>query len=237
MRSDHRGLPADLSQKVRSIAEDLTKLEINTVFKPQMTAQKMPPARHALIDIAENYSRELQLLVPGYTPITVYCHIETFDQLRETASTAIKTWQIPLEGNTMEEEARLIMLERIKRSCDLLKGILANIAKRKNTLLDQKLTRLDIVKQQPPPLPLVPDELVIIRKIWDVGTEEVAMQTVIQLDGDVVTRVQPRFAVPDCKVLHDIHRDDVDISLRGWRNLIMTVTEFFKSILETVKPF
>lgn len=229
-----------LSQQVRSIAENLTTLEINTVLKPQMTARKMPPARHALIDIAETYNRKLQLLAPGSAWIGVYCHIDTFDQLREAADTVIKAWRPPPGGNTSEDESRLIMLERIKRNCDMLKGILAKVAGRKDALLDKKLSRTDIVEQQPPSLPLVADELVAIRKIWDVGTEEVVMQTIVQLDGDVVTRVQPRFAIPDCKVLHEIHRDGVDISLRGWSHLMMTVTQFFKSfksILTTIKPF
>jgi hypothetical protein len=52
------------------------------------------------------------------------------------------------------------------------------------------------------------------------------MQTVIQIDGDVVNRIQPGRETGEHKPLHDLHKDAVDISFRYWRWLIEALGRF-----------
>lgn len=100
---------------------------------------------------------------------------------------------------------------------------------------DNNYTRTEIENNQPP-FPLTSNELVTIRKAWEIGTEKIAMQTVIQLDGDVVTRISPEYAKPDKKVIHEIHQQGVSISMKAWGELVGVVKEFFEKIVGLFAP-
>ena len=60
-------------------------------------------------------------------------------------------------------------------------------------------------------------DLVAIRKAWDISTEVVLMQTVVQIDGDVVNRFQLGLDPAENEQLQAMHGKTVDISLRYWR--------------------
>lgn len=90
------------------------------------------------------------------------------------------------------------------------------------------------IEQERPPFPLTVDELVTIRKAWEIGTEVVAMQTVIQLDGDVVTRVNPEYATAEKEdeIIRTIHSDSVKVSVGYWHQLVGLVKDFFENIIK-----
>lgn len=83
-------------------------------------------------------------------------------------------------------------------------------------------TRFEIIRWSKPLHPLMKQsELVMVRKIWEVGTEVIAMQTTIQVDGDVITRLNPNYL--DEKIyekLSDYHKEGVNIALRYWGDLV-----------------
>ena len=85
-----------------------------------------------------------------------------------------------------------------------------------------QFTRLEIVSLSDPLSPLMrQSELVMVRKIWEVGTEVIAMQTTIQVDGDVITRLNPDYL--DNKAyqkLSDYHKDGVNMALTYWGSLV-----------------
>lgn len=128
-----------------------------------------------------------------------------------------------LKGKISEEEMRGLraavrefrpeeraVLHRIKRNCDQFKVI----AKR---LPDQTITR------DCPDDRFQPTEIIQIRKAWDIGVEIILMQTVIQLDGDVLNRFQAGMDGPEKSQLHALHASAVDLSFRYWRGLIDAV--------------
>ncbi len=80
------------------------------------------------------------------------------------------------------------------------------------------------------------NELSIIRKAWELGTQEIAMQTVIQLDGDVVTRIQPEFMRGINKDLFDIHNQGVATSIKYWKTLVSLIQDFIKTIWKLMLP-
>jgi hypothetical protein len=72
-------------------------------------------------------------------------------------------------------------------------------------------------------LDLTPQQITLIRKAWEIGTERIVLQTVIQIDGDVTTRLSERFARnPNDTLLH-IHNDSIEVSTRFWSNLVKTL--------------
>lgn len=224
-------------EHVKNIARDLINLEVNTILKPNMTGRKMPKPRHALIDIAKNYNRKLiELGYPLSEEPENLGSYDSFQAIREMANTGIKTFRKTAKERklTPVEDKDLIMLFRIKTMSDQIKGIFNSLNNRGVETWDNDYTREGIEGEQPP-FPLRPDEIVMIRKIWEMGLEEIAMQTIIQLDGDVITRIQPQYAVMADKTLHELHSQGVSTSLRYWRELINILKSFAQTISQSLK--
>ena len=70
------------------------------------------------------------------------------------------------------------------------------------------------------PAPEIPIETTVqIRKAWDVGTETVLLQTSVQVDGDVITRISPSIEVPERDFLLSLHNGSVQTGLGQWKAL------------------
>jgi hypothetical protein len=80
---------------------------------------------------------------------------------------------------------------------------------------------------------LLPDELVMLRKTWDIGLQQIVYQTVIQLDGDVITRIQSAFAEPNERNRHllEIHTTAVATSTAFWKGLVDLIGSFLSGIV------
>ncbi len=225
---------AAISRKVKKVVRNLTHLEVNTIIKPNMTGRKMPHPRHALIEIAKRYIQKLAVL--GH-PIHNNKEIkpgsyESFDIIREKADEAIKLYEKKIldKKPDQDEEIDFVMLLRIKTMSDQIKGIFNNLRLRNLETWDNNYSHNE-VEEKHPPLPLETDEIVLIRKIWEMGIEEVAMQTIIQLDGDMITRIQTKYANAQNSVIHKIHNESIRVSLKVWAGLIDIVKDFFQILV------
>jgi len=56
------------------------------------------------------------------------------------------------------------------------------------------------------------------------------MQTVVQLDGDVINRIQKSYADPKYKYIHDIHNSNVNVSVQFWNMVANTVATFLGTL-------
>ncbi|MBZ0108088.1 MAG: hypothetical protein K8F52_05430 [Candidatus Scalindua rubra] len=75
-------------------------------------------------------------------------------------------------------------------------------------------------------LDLTTEQVTLLRKAWEVGTERIVLQTVIQIDGDVTTRIAERFLEnPDKNVVLKIHNDSITTSTSFWTNLMKAMGE------------
>jgi hypothetical protein len=74
-------------------------------------------------------------------------------------------------------------------------------------------------------LDLTIDQITLIRKAWELGTEQIMLQTVIQIDGDVTTRMSERFAMDFNQTVFDIHNNSISTSTLFWANLVKTLSE------------
>lgn len=215
-------MTSNFKDSIAEIAQDLFNLEINTIIDENITGTKMPGPRHALIDIAKAYVAAL--ILQGFDcnlsekePPGCYASFKKIGglvhsylaQLAQTASTA------PLDDDA---KSRLAVLDRINTKCAQLAAMMLEWQKRGLPDWDNVLDRDGVADAET--LKLSPKELVLIRKTWELGTAQVAMQTVVQLDGDVVTRIHPRFAQAGWSGLHRVHHKGVNVSLAMWRELI-----------------
>lgn len=69
-----------------------------------------------------------------------------------------------------------------------------------------------------------PDITIMIRKAWDLGTAKVRMQTVMQVDGDIMQVFAPGADV-DGPLVMQMHKDAVKDSLSQWRTLFSILAE------------
>jgi len=82
--------------------------------------------------------------------------------------------------------------------------------------------RMNVIKD----LDLTTEQVTLLRKAWEVGTERIVLQTVIQIDGDVTTRIAERFLKnQDKSVVLKIHNDSITTSTSFWSNLIRAMGE------------
>jgi hypothetical protein len=73
------------------------------------------------------------------------------------------------------------------------------------------------------PYTMPPSDFLAIRKVWEIGTAEIVAQTVIALDGDVVTRLTPAMIRPESRALAELHRQGVATSVDYWNALVTTL--------------
>jgi hypothetical protein len=241
----------DFKESLRTVARDLFNLEINTVIKDSMTARKMPDPANAILDIAQTYATKLlELDVPlGYAfaerdpdfqkPVKQWSKEpfsydrlvisdDTFGRLR-WASVA---GQRGLENLAADDR---IVLVRIAGNCDQLKGLLQRIEESLKSAGIAGENRRDLNRrmasnQSRSLLRLQPADLTAVRKMWEVGVEKVVMQSVIQLDGDVITRIQRRYVEQEQRHVFEFHRMSVDLSVRFWGIMANTVAVFLGSL-------
>lgn len=234
----------------RALAQDLFSLEINTILKPQITGGQMPLVRFALCQVARAYASkmvEFGVVTPGELDADeggIPGGFDTFDALRERARDA---QNLAGQPETDEERARFYMLSRIRGNCDRIKQIfelrkkevadrIAGQAEPDPKDWDNPYTKRQLVAGLRdgtiPDMRLDREDYSRLRKIWEIGTEEIAMQTVVKLDGDVVSRIQPRFADKDFEMLHKIHAGSVDVSLRYWNGLVEILVSFIGAVFK-----
>ncbi len=230
---------------LKQIARDLMNLEVNTIVKPNMTGRKMPKPRHALVDIAQNYQRKLMQMELWPEDADVFMgSYDGFDLIREQAAIGIKSVRKKKRKEAFSKEEvdeldlDLVMLFRIQKMSDQIKGVFSALKGRNlkawekdKAVWENNMSRDDIESRHPP-MPLTTDELVLIRKIWEMGLEQIALQTIIQLDGDVLTRIQPKYALENetARTLQSIHSQNVSTSLRFWNQLIGVLRDFITGL-------
>jgi hypothetical protein len=122
-------------ERFNDIAIDLFSIEVNTILRDNITAQKMPTPRHALIDIGKAYKKAMEQMEKAYGDdhdIAELIQIDEyygsfigFSALREWASRLLKASH---RGEIILSNENLSVLPRIKDNSDLLKGMFTNLA-------------------------------------------------------------------------------------------------------------
>ena len=270
--------------RLAEVGRDLTKIEVNTVFKDGMTGRKMPWFPHALIDIAQTYvdalermgvpqarleallalpepvreaglesdrrdvHPERQAVLAGRAAVdTRFVAIDngwdTFDKLRWAAD--LMLGRIEQAGaHKAPPPYRLApgdtsLLRRIRGNCDQIKAMLerlrtdpawlpylwdeppATIAQRRPT--GKGKNRFGLISGEAPTtdLPrLDGEDATRIRKIWEIGAEHIVAQTVIQIDGDVITRIQDGLSDQQIQSVMLLQKSGVDTGVGYWKTLL-----------------
>ncbi|HHG85599.1 MAG TPA: hypothetical protein ENJ82_12700 [Bacteroidetes bacterium] len=140
--------------------------------------------------------------------------------------------EVDAAGSTLESRKKALMLIRIKDMCDQLKHLLMDAKSpfsRTDLLEMEKGNSIDLK-----PLILTSTQLTVLRKIWEIQTEVIVMQSIMQLDGDVLNRVNPDYLknIKTSKVLFEMHNRGLTTSLGFWGELVDLVKHFFSAFVK-----
>lgn len=240
----------------QGLLENLLNLEINTITRPGITGRKMPPPAVALVEISEVYEvalttsllqRNATIALAPPPPVTPNNKpsAATFQNLAHSARDSSRNGNPALddiagggaqEGRPEGQVANsrrttgpaaapdAVIYRRIAGNCERLREILCR---------DDVKVPLETWSPAPgapvPDLPLAPEELVLIRKIWELGVEPVTIQTVIQADGDILTRSTSRAAAPEGGAIRDVHLAMVTMSVQYWQFLVQVALQLVET--------
>ena len=223
----------DLPAQLREVGRNLLTIEINTTVKPTMTARKMRELPHALLDVAEAYADKLDEIrasgagargasgTSASPRPALRLGKETFEALAREAQS------LRGRAGVLADDTR-ILLYRIERNSQDLAELVATLREAGAEdwapyLAGEGADRDEVrrlLRENGGVGPRArPEQINRVRKIWDVGTEFVRAQTLIQLDGDVVTRVAPAVVEDAEGRLLRVHQESVGYALSYWSAL------------------
>lgn len=212
----------EIKEQIRTLAKDLTNLEIITIVKPNITGRKMPDPTTALKNICDKYSIKLRDLGAEIPEDENWGSKETFQKIESNSTSKIE--ELKKEIKELEKvgdvlpparKADLWMLYRIK------------------TMTQAILQRYENNGNEIPP---TADNLTLIRKSWELGIEEIAMKTVVQLDGDIITRVQEKYITEEYATIHKLHHIGVDKSFAFWKMLADILESLVTGLVKLIFP-
>ena len=221
-------------QKGQDIAKDLLNLEINAILVDGISSRKMPEVKVVLQEIAEKYELFLKRTVNRTNSAIEDAGLE--NKVQKVVVASQEESEVDSQSQLFPERlgtlAKTLLETRDKARKEGLffDREIANVLRRVN-----KNCRVisDIIAKKPS-LNLTAAELMSVRKIWEVGVERVVMQTVVQLDGDIVTRIQIGRETARNKILHDMHEELVGLAIGNWQFMVTTLTNLLKSSLKAI---
>ena len=249
------GADAQLNQRtdslVRRVASDLLTIEVNTIIKPCMTARKMPPPPVALYDIVNNYAdyvaqsaqllrdvsvvEELDLRAPKTNGPDSFTSVLHNAQVLETNFSR----QVSLDdAEDDERKTRIVILRRICHYSHLMVNILKDLelqypSKSGFDFWDASHQDLYDHYSEAINISIDPHYISLIRKSWDMGIEQVVMQTVIQLDGDMISRIQKGFEKEEFHGLQQLHLATCRMGVETWETMTRLVIHFIGEVGRT----
>jgi len=181
----------------------------------KVTLDYLDDLREVAAWIAEMQLRTTAVVERGRTEYALVKGKLTSKQLQDAAGAA-RRFQVTDRS----------ILQRIKRNCDQFKNL--------DALKPATPESPRVLDRQSGQEAFTPSDLVAIRKAWDIGVEVILMQTVIQIDGDVVNRFQTGIDTQAKAQLHAMHTAAVDLSFRYWRWMIDALGRFAGAAVSTL---
>ena len=241
---------ADKKQRIKRLLLDLTSLEINTLVTENITGESMGEPRQAIAQIHALYAAKLDEIdaahrdaetapVPARTPAAQAgaTAAATRAQMRDTERRAESLKQQHRQKLSLEDHSHLSGIRDRSRE---LRGLLGKLDAAAAPAAAAQIQRapgapapaatVDSASAETPELE--PEDMVNLRKMWELGVEPIAAQTVVQIGGDVITRVHPEYASGQHPMLLELHQAGVSTATGMWNTLIDTAVRILGKIFE-----
>ncbi|MCS7020115.1 MAG: hypothetical protein RMJ87_13960 [Cytophagales bacterium] len=281
-----------MSDFIKNLASDLLRLEINTIIKQNMSAEKIPSNKRVLLrKLADIYRQALidyGLVKSPHDPTITAKDADivlrwqfggefSFKELALQAGRGIKLMEEQMEKETDTIKlntwnSRHKILQRIANQSYNMIGIFKLFRRdlAPDTLIqsnehedpNKELAYVDkehfnYLRYQRGELPLscvpfrshietalwnndldwghinsatdlpfLPDMLAMIYKAYEIGTEQIVLQTVIQVEGDITSYITPQYInMPEAikEIVMGVHNRSIHVSTQFWNTLFTTV--------------
>ena len=223
----------DKDSIISELLDDLTHLEINTLLKSGMTAAQPPDdIEEVLYRLIERYVIKLNIILDrndiGFpTKRIEFVTIREFHQ-------HINALCDHMDNNNlrMAEDDYIIFL-RMKSFCIYIQSKDKVVIKDKTgTPVQETLYTVNLPKYEDYIFELDVRERAKLKRMHDLGTENVILQTRFGIDGDVVTRIEENFASRPRQTILDIHDKHTNLSLQYWDKLVNIVVDVVSGIFK-----
>jgi hypothetical protein len=242
---------------LNKLATDLLRLEINTIVKDEILCVTANSYRRELFDLAEEYRAKLiefngtnymydvtaeDLLNEqfrqrtggelGFSEIVEYCDkkIELFTNTIEAAPDNEDLVRYAKECKIMASRIKAQSL-RIIDVLELQKELYPDQEWAWNN--DYPEHQIDKIAD----LPLEADQIAIIRKASEIGTQHVVLQTVVQLQGDITSYMTNRFlrhSEREQKMMIEMHQESISTGIRMWQGLFKAIGSLASGVFDAV---
>lgn len=230
---------------ISRLLDDLTTLEINTIIKSGMTAAPQPDSIEETLELLLNKYTERMVIIMSNN------NIGSDSGFDFSACHTVKVFHnklIEFKGYMDKQDIRLYEFDFIRILRMISFGYyICSRSKSQNE--DQKTKDYIEVKPLKKEVDVSEDvcdldlrdlstfrlimnvrDRVKIKRLFDLGTENVVMQTRFGIDGDVVTRIEENFASKPKQLVIDIHDKHTDLTVNYWKSLIGIVQDLVGKI-------
>ena len=222
-------LAVDFAGNQKMVGDAVAKLASPIKFDRRKTLRQQ--GQEALDSEMAGYLAEVK---PQYTPggkrytVKLTNGWETFELLRWAANQTLSPPETenaataPPQRPKLDRKTRGI-LWRIGRNCDQLKLVADELRDDSKSGAFIGKTRRELVSSEGKLSPISPQYLTRIRKAWDLGTDTIVLQTVVQLDGDITYRARPNLLRESQSPLLEAHNRATNVGLEHWQSLFQLV--------------
>lgn len=234
----------NVNQKASTISkllDDITTLEINTIIKDGMTAAHQPESiEDTLRLLFVRYIRRMNMIINKYGFNDSFFFKESTTV--ESFHRKLKDFRKFLLPSDTKPETRIddedyIRLLRMLSFCEYLE-MKSDRKDPRNCIkikpyadnLGDNIYTLDMSDTGRYRLIMDVRDRVKIKRMYDLGTESIVLQTRFGIDGDVVTRIGEEFAKQPKDIVLKIHDKQTNLTVNYWKSLVTLIKDFVSEL-------
>lgn len=221
---------------IAGLLDDLTHLEINTIVKFGMTGAEQPDTIEEIVaKLVLKYRAKLEnILKKNDVVYTVKAEAHTNVQ---TFHDELILLQTHMDQNDIRlDESDYILYLRFLSFCvwiDSKQSSIKVVNKESHSGHDDKrVYHVDLTKYDQYTFEdLSPKDIAKIKRLYDLGTETVVLQTRFSINGDIITRIEEEFANASRKTVMELHEKHTNMSLGYWERMVNLAVNVIKEMV------
>ncbi len=227
-------------ERIGKMLLDLTSIEVTTLVTEKITGESMGDPQQAVTRLRSLYASKLGGIADTYGGQGDASKGVLRTPAQKAAASEPMTFKAQgrMADKLVEQHSDLAAddlghLARIRAHSDHLEGLSAKLGVGEAPAQSYSSAAAPSAATPSAGEPrLSPTEMVKLRKMWELGIEPIAMQTVIQMGGDMITRIHPDVVGGAHPLLLDLHRTGIETATGIWRTLVDTAVLILEKILD-----
>jgi len=217
---------------VSKLLDDLTHLEINTIIKKGMTSAPQPEEIEEVLSVLLSDYKERLGIIHNRNNIEKEIIVENIKSYKDLYTTLHDLGHYMDKENIWLDDGDYMITLRMKSFCKYLESRAADIkfSQRNGIAGQETIYTVNMSEFAKFKLEINSRDRVMIKRLYDLGTERIVMQTRFGIDGDVITRIEENFANKPKQVVLDLHEKHTDLSVKYWQSLVNIVKDLVSGI-------